>query len=303
MNKILILVLVIISINTFGQKSNNYIEYYSLTNEGDMQRYLKNDSLAYDCFLRALKKVDYVHSQVLVKAASLAVIHNDYKNTYDFSRRAVLLGYEYKFYKNKSYKQYRKTNYFKTFKDSLDIFKLQYKESLNLDYKNQIDSLYYIDQRIIRKNRTVKGDYNIDISKLPEDLFELDSLIFADFLALIDKYGFATEENVGAKTYSNVWLFYHHNIRLPKNGKYMELAQRAVKAGAYSPYLYAWMFDQSKSYKKEDPYFYYGVNYDIKKLEANRALINKRRKEWGIKPLEAQETVKRLNTTVTRQLW
>jgi len=63
MKRYIILVLAIISINGFGQTQNDYIEYYNLTNEGDKQIYLKNDSLAYDCYLKAFEKVDYIHSK------------------------------------------------------------------------------------------------------------------------------------------------------------------------------------------------------------------------------------------------
>jgi hypothetical protein len=303
MKEILLVILTAISTQIFGQTDNDYIAYYNLTNEGDKQVYLKNDSLAYDCYLKAFEKVDYIHSRKLIIGAELAAKLNDYKNIYEFSKGAIIQGVETKFYKNKEFKKYRKTDLFKTFKDSLKYFKAEYEKNLNSDYKKQIDSLYYVDQRIIRNNKSVKGKYNIDKSKLPEKIFDLDSLIFADILVLIEKYGFATERNVGKESFSKMWIFYHHNIRLPKNEKYIELAQRALKEGAYLPDQYAWMFDQSRTFKKEEPYFYFGVVFTGDLKTEKKEEIDKRRKEWGIKPLEAQKTIQRKNSLIQKNLW
>jgi len=304
MKKYIILILAVISINSFGQTRNDYIEYYNLTNEGDKQAYFGNDSLAYALYLKAFKKVDYVHSDKLIKAAILAIKQKDYKNAHLFSKNAVIQGTEYKFYKKKEFKKFRKTDYYKSFIDSLDFYKKQFKKNLNEDYKYQLDSLYYVDQRIIRKNRTVKGNYNIDMSKLPGDLFELDSLIFVDVLALIEKYGFPTEKNVGRNTFNDVAIIYHHNFRLPQNKKYMPIAQEAVKKGAFLPRDYAWMYDQSLTwFGKAEPYFYYNTPFDPKTLEEKKELINKRRKEWGVKPLESEKTIIRGKSIITKHLW
>jgi len=303
MKGIILIILTAISIQIFGQIENDYIGYYNLTNEGDKQIYLKNDSLAYDCYLKAFEKVDYIHSSKLIIGAKLATKQKDYQNVYEFLKNAIIQGTKTKFYKNKEFKKFRKTDLFKIFKDSLTYFQAEYRKHLNSDYKKQIDSLYYIDQRIIRNNKSVKGKYNINKSKLPEKIFDLDSLIFADILALIEKYGFATEKNVGKESFSKIWIFYHHNIRLPKNEKYIELAQRALKEGAYFPNEYAWMFDQSRILKKEEPYFYFGVAFTGDLKAEKKETINNRRKEWGIKPLEAQKTIQQKNSLYQKNLW
>jgi len=251
MKSCIILILVIISISSFGQTQNDYIEYYNLTNEGDKQIYLGNDSLAYDFYLKAFKKVNYIHSDKLINGAILAIKQKDYINAYNFSKNAIIQGTEYEFYKKKEYEKFRKTDYYKTFIDSLSFFHNQYLNNLNVDYKKQIDSLYFIDQNIIRKNKSVKGNYNIDKSKLPENIFDLDSLIFVDILALIEKYGFPTEKNVGRKTFRDVFIIYHHNFRLPRNEKQMNIAEKAVKEGAFLPNDYAWMYDQSLTWFKK----------------------------------------------------
>jgi len=111
----ILVILTIISIQLFGQV-NNYIEYYNLTNEGDRQEYLKNDSLAYILYLEAFEKVDYIHSDKLIKAAELAIKQEDYKNAYNFSKQAMILGTTNEFYKQKDFKKFRKTDLYKTFR-------------------------------------------------------------------------------------------------------------------------------------------------------------------------------------------
>jgi hypothetical protein len=291
-NVIILFTITLSSLITFGQNTNNYIDYYNLTNKGDSLFYFKNVSLAYECYKKAFEMVDYIHISKLLRGAALAAKQNDFNSVYKFSKFAEIQGAEtdyfiYKeFYKWRVFKQYRKTLYYKVFMDSLKRFQTMYFENLNIDYKKQIDSLYYIDQRIIRQNKSVKGNYKIDKSSLPDNLFDLDSLVFANILALIDKYGFATEENIGPVSFRNLSIIYHHNIRLPENEKYINLAQKALKEGAFLPDNYAWMYDQSREFLKEKPYFYYDCD-TINLNELTKKEINKRRYEWGIKPLEA----------------
>jgi hypothetical protein len=310
MTKIAITIaLTLISLITIGQKPNNYIEYYQLTNKGDSLIYFKNDSLAYEYYKKAFVLVDYVHISKLIRGAVLATKQNDFKSVYKFSKLAVIQGAEtdklvYKeFYKWRVFEHYRKTLYYKAFIDSLKYFQAMYIENLNIDYKNQIDSLYYIDQRIIRHSRYAKGNYKIDKSSLPVNLFDLDSLLFAEFLKLIDKYGFPTEKKIGPESFRNVDIIYHHNIRLPQNEKYIELAQKALKEGAFLPRDYAWMYDQSREIKKEGPYFYYGICSTKDLNELMKKEVNKRRFEWGIKPLEAQKIIERKNWITQENLW
>lgn len=305
----IIFALTLISLITFGQKSNNYIEYYHLTNKGDSLRYLKNDSLAYECYKKAFEMVDYIHDSKLIIGAVLAAKQNDFKSVYKFSKLAEIQGAEtdilkiYKeFYKWRVFEQYRKTKYYKAFMDSLNYFQTLYIRNLKIDYKKQIDSLFYIDQRIIRHNKSVKGNYKIDKSTLPDNLFVIDSILFTELLRLIDKYGFPTEDKIGPVSFREVSIIYHHNIRLPKNEKYIELAQTALKEGALLPDNYAWMYDQSREFLKDEPYFYY--DYDLRNInELTKKEVNKRRYEWGIKPIEAQKITVGKKSITQENLW
>lgn len=300
----------LISIIAFGQKSNNYIEYYNLTNRGDSLSYFGNDSLAYECYKKAFEMVDYVHIEKLKRGAVLAAKQNDFKSVYNLSKLAVIQGadddkfYKKKFYEWKIFENYQKTEYFKVFIDSLKYFQTLYFDNLNSEYKNQIDSLHYIDQRVIRHSRYVKGNYKIDKSSLRKNLYNLDSLVFVELLKLIDKYGFPTEDKIGPESFRNIWVIYHHNIRLPKNAKYIELAQKALKVGAYLPNDYAWMYDQSITwFTKEESYFYYAA-YGTRNLnELMKKEVNKRRYEWGIKPLEAYKITERKYSITQKTLW
>ena len=304
MKTIILISLILLALTSFGQKNNNYIDYYNLLNEGDHQIYLKNDSLALDYYTKAFEKVNYVHCDYIVNAARIYARINDYEDAYKYSRQAIIQGANIKFRKGKSFKKFRKTPYYKTLKDSTAFFVQTYKNNIDSNYKYLVDSLFYLDQVVIRGAKNYhKRNYKIDKSKLPKDMVVFDSLIFVKFLSLINEYGFPTEDKIGYESFGDVWVIYHHNIRLKKNAKYMSLAQEAVRQGAYLPRDYAWMYDQSTEIKKEEPYFYFGVLFDPADKIKYKDIINKRRKEWGIKPVESSVTKKILQGTRTNQLW
>ncbi len=281
----------------------DYIEYYNFCNEGDKQIYLKNYEEALKNFNKAFSLIDYVHANQY-KSASLCAAHiGNIEKTYLYAKNAILNGLDPVFLKTKDFKKFRKTEKYKILCDSISIFQKQHLLSINLNYKKEIDSLYYIDQNIIRNNKSCKGNYNIDKSKLPSNLFELDSVIFEHLLTLIEKYGFPSEKKIGYEGYSNVWVLFHHNVRLPKNSKYLPILKEALVKGEYLPRNYAWMYDQSLMFKQEEPYFYFGIALvdhlsDDKKME-----IDKRRKEHGIKPLESTIVKKRGNGIMQKFLW
>lgn len=280
----ILILFITISLSSFGQKDSNYIEYYNLVNEGDKQLYFGNDSLAYEFYKKGFDKVDYIHNSNLMKVSQIASRMGDYKYCCKILRCAFEQGEKKSILEYESFKEFKNTHYHQALIDSFSQYNATFLTTFNSDYKKQIDSLYYIDQNIIRGNTEVKGDYNIEFSC---DFYQLDSLLFTSVLLLIDKYGFATEKNVGEESFRKVWLFYHHNIRLPKNEQYIPLAQEALKQGAYLPENYAWMFDQSLTNKNETPYFYYGVASTDHLTDEEKMDVNEKRKNWGIKPLES----------------
>lgn len=298
--------IIITSILTFSFSvlyGQNYIGYYNLCNEGDKQIYYKNDSSALENFKKAFLLVDYVHAIQYKKASMCAARIQDYETTYLFAKNAILNGTSSKFLKQKDFKGFRKTEKFKILKDSISIFSNQHKQSINLVYKREIDSLHYVDQRIVRKNKSIRGKYKINKSNLPKNLYDLDSLIFNHLLSLINRYGFPSEKNIGPDGYDNVWVLFHHNVRLPKNSKYLPLTKEALMKGEYLPLNYAWMYDQSLIFKKEKPLFYYGVAFTGDLSDSEKKKIDEERKKYGIKPLESTEIKKIRNGISQGPLW
>ena len=284
----------------FGQ---NYIDYFNSCNEADKQIYLDNDSAALEHFKSAFGSVEYVHAFQYEKASMCAARLEDYQAANLYAKNAILHGTPPKFLKRKVFKGFRKTNSYKSLRDSLSWFQNQHQNSINLDFKKEIDSLHYIDQRIIRKNKRVKGKYKIAPSTLPENVYELDSLIFAHLLTLINTHGFPSEKNIGPEGYGNVWVLFHHNVRLPQNAHYLPVLKEAVITGQYLPADYAWMYDQGLMFKGEKPLFYYAVASTGHLSESEKESIDEERRKLGIKPLASTEIKVLKNGISQKRLW
>lgn len=275
---------ILISFFSFGQQNNNYIEYYNLTNEGDKQIYLKNDSLAFELYKEAFKKVNYIHNSKLIIAAQLAIKQNEFKLAYEFSKLAIIQGvWEYnEFYKKREFKQFRKKNYYKIFLDSLDFFKSTFLNNMNVDYREKIK--------------------NLSIDEFSFNKKEGKSMRASNFFDFINEYGFATEKEIGGWFYSIRDLPLQYRS-LAKNEKYINMIQQALKEGTFLPEVYAQIFDYSKMFKNEEPYFYYYALGNENISKEMKIEINKRRYEWGIKPIEAQKVTDRGFIVFLDDLW
>jgi hypothetical protein len=154
-------------------------------------------------------------------------------------------------------------------------------------YASEIDSLYYVDQVIIR-NRPVTGSkYKIDLYVYAKDRPKYDSISFRYLLTLIDKYGFPSEEKIGKKAYEEAALVIHHSIRMPYFRKELENFKKYVLKKEYKPQDYARAFDQSEENLKRRPFYYYKVGDATKLIADEKKEVNVRRKEIGLDNLEA----------------
>jgi len=281
----------------------NYLDYYTLSNEADKEAYFGNNKLALNKLEQAFETVEYVHVEKLEKASKLAIKNKDFKKAYLYAKRAVINGSTSHFWKSRKLKKIRKTEYYRILNDSVQIWEQKHLKSINLPYKKIIDSLHYVDQKIIRKNLTVKGNYQINNKELPENLFDLDSSIFQTLLRAIEKYGFPSESNIGEEGYENVYIIFHHNVRLPENKSYVQMLEEALIKGKYRPQDFAFMHDQSRMNLGEFPIFYYGLPIPDTYTEEMKIEIDKSRKSFGIKPLSSTKIKRRGRNVIMKPLW
>ncbi|MGB0423598.1 MAG: hypothetical protein ACPGED_04725, partial [Flavobacteriales bacterium] len=228
-------VTIILCLTCFIAAAEDYISYYNYCNEGDRYVYMKEYELALEQYELGLAAVKYVHVHQLEKASFCAAKVGEFESCAFYAKEAILNGSTAYFLKRKAFRNFRRTPHYSSLEASFDQLKSQHLSSINLIYKQLIDSLHYIDQRVIRGNSSVKGKYAIDKDSLPEDRYELDARNFALLLELIDLYGFPSEKNIGPEGYANAWALLHHNLRLPENSAYLPMAKLAVENGEYLP--------------------------------------------------------------------
>ena len=275
--------LLILLRNGICQKENNYIEYYQLCNSGDSLFHYKNYKEAILKYEAAFKTVNFVHAKNLRNASICASKLNQKEVAWNYAKRALNGGENDKFLKNSFPKNISK----ESLKDSIILFKNQHQKSLNQFYIKEIDSLYFIDQNIIRGNKTVKSSANFSKLVIPLNKFELDQGVWNHLIGLMNIYGFPSIKNIGPKAYQQVSIILHHNFRLPQNQSQMPLATEALKKGEYLPQNFAWMYDQSLLMLNKNPIFYYGSK-DPSRLSKDELLqIEQNRRNYGVKPFSA----------------
>jgi hypothetical protein len=265
------------------QKENDYIKYYNLCNEGDSLYYFKNYKEAMEKYEAAFRTIGFVHAKNLRNASLCASKLNQDEVAWQYAKQALMGGENEKFLKNSFSKNISK----EILKDSIIYLINQHQKSINQFYIKEIDSLYFVDQNIIRGNKTVKS--NADFSKLaiPQNKFDLDRDVWNHLIGLMSIYGFPSEKNIGPKAYEQVSIILHHNFRLPQNQHQMPIATEALKKGEYLPQDFAWMFDQSFSMLNKNPFFYYGSK-DPSRLSKDELLqIEENRRNYGVKPFSA----------------
>ncbi len=282
------------------QKKNNYIKYYNLCNLGDKEKYFENYEVASQNYQAAFKEVDYVHADTYRKAAECAVQTKDYARAATYYKKSYLNGYELTFHVGDS--SFNQSTYGIELNKAIPDYFAQAKQQFNQEYQTIIDSLYYIDQNIIRGGYA-EGVYQIDRTQLPANLFDLDKQVFATLMDLVVKYGFPAEPLVSPKTYGKAAIIFHHNIRLPENSQYMDFAITALKNGQYHPSNFAWMYDQSLTHIGKKPLFYYGVPGIFQLSDAEKAMADEERKKYGIKPIESTKFEETADGISMMTLW
>ena len=272
--------IIFFSLSLLGQ---NYIEYYNLCNEAEKELDLKNYNKALFLYETAFKKVDYIHAEKMSRAYKCAINCEKFETGFTFAKTAILKGFPIRYIKNIANRKFKRTKYYPTLIDSSTYWLNLHNSKINQKYKNIIDSLLFIDQKIIRGSNQKMTEFNINKKNLPTNLFDLDSEIFKTLLGSIEKYGFPSEQNIGYVTFANVWVLFHHNVRLPENRYYLPVLEKALKRGDYLPRDFAWMYDQGCLNLGIEPLFYFYVPTDKIRKDKNKLVaINEIRKKYGV---------------------
>lgn len=274
-----------LSVLFFKAYTQEYGFYYKTSNYADNLFFNRNYQQALDTYEKAFKSVPYIHSERLMNACTCAVKAGEFKRAYDFAKRSIInsgKSFIMVRLKRNKFRKFRDTPYFKNLKDSLELFKNRNSLQINVEYKALIDSLLYVDQNIIRKNKSVKGNYKIDLASLPEDKFKLDSSNFKKLLELINQYGFPSEELLGFDGYSNASTIIHHCFRKKENEKYHHIIFEAINKGWYMPRNFSFWYEQFNMWHKNQTYF---TTNDKDTSKSNLDRINSNRAKFFLKEI------------------
>jgi len=284
--------------------AQTYIPYYHQLHIALEAQYKGDCALARTEFEQAFSMVPYVRTRNYEKATACALKLKDYPTAYKWIKQAILQGASPKFWKPGAPKDFLQSPYYSQLTDSIPIWEIAEKSRLNPPYIALIDSLFYLDQRIGRKARGLRGNYDIDKDALPASLNELDAIIWDTLLAAIDRWGFPSEEALGPKGYDKADIILLHNGRMEENTADLPMLKAAVLAGEYPPDDYAIMFDQRVMFMGQKPHFYVlGWKGPDSLTEEEVVEIDKRRAELGIRPRSAYEITIRKRRSTSRLIW
>ncbi|MBN9294178.1 MAG: hypothetical protein J0G96_09385 [Flavobacteriia bacterium] len=265
--------------------NQTYVEYYLLCNEADSMTYMGQKKEALENYKKAFQTVDYVHVRNLEKAYSLSQQLKMFDDMYAFGRQLIINSGNDDFLKAADV-EFKSTDYYHALKDSALYFKKMYEERINHRYIEIIDSLYYIDQRIIRNNKSVRGKYQIIRSELPENLFDLDSSNWNYLYQLIHTFGFPSERNIGLNAYGKAWAILHHNLRLKENEKYHPEIFQYVADGDYLPNDILVWYEQFQTQVYGRTFF---TTWDNDISEENLKRIDTNRRKFYMKGINSLE--------------
>ncbi|MEO1714990.1 MAG: hypothetical protein AAFU60_16790 [Bacteroidota bacterium] len=284
------------SISVFSQNTS-YQAYYGLVNEAARQAFLENEAKALSLYQRAFAEVPFVHTIQYVKAARVAARERAFDLISAYLLQAIQQGYNPGVIEQPVFKKYRKSSAYTALQSSL----AEPLEGLNFDttYAEVIDSLYYIDQGLLRKNP------RLPLRMVDTTLSYSDSLNFACLQAYIQERGFPSEERVGFGAYRQVWVILLHNARLPKNQYIHAFLKEQVDLGAYQPEHYAQVIDQYQAQLTEPLiYYHWDVATDVDRLsEQERMDIDERRASIGLPSLDRIRVVRKGGTVKNQLLW
>lgn len=163
------------------------------------------------------------------------------------------------------------------FTHQLPLIKKEANKHFNPTYKRKIDSLFALDQIVIRKSTRTKDEFNLRSLNIEIT----DSIIFNEILRLFYTYGFATERKVGFRTNNHFTFLLLHALRFQR--AYDCLLDLALQQGGISPDDYANIIDNALIYSEKKPKFYVGTQEILQLNQSELESINNEREKLGIR--------------------
>lgn len=281
----IILLLTVGLLFRFFSSAQNYPSYYLLCNTADSLQFFGQKEAALRTYNEAFQSVGFVHTKKLQNAYLLAVELHAYQAALEFGRSIICNSGKTDFITVKN-RQFKRSSFYQTLQDSSAFYLEVYQKRINHAYVSLLDSLIFIDQYIIRGNKTYKDDYQINMTTLPSNLFDLDSTNWHLLYNSIQKWGFPSEENVGYEANQKAWAILHHNLRLIENEKYHAEIFSYVESGAYLPEdLLVW-YEQFQQQNYNQTYF---TTWDGNLSKENLARIDNNLRRFYLKGLCAYE--------------
>ena len=250
----IILLLTVGLLFRFFSVAQNYPSYYLLCNKADSLQFLGQKEAAFRTYNQAFQMVSFVHTKKLQKAYLLAIELRAYNAAFDLGRLIIRNSGQPDLIKVKN-RRFKRSSCYQSLKDSSAYYLEIYHNRINHDFVALIDSLIFIDQYIIRGNKTYKAAYQINLRSLPLKLFDLDSSNWQLLYSSIQKWGFPSEENIGYEANQKVWAILHHNLRLIENEKYHAEIFNFVESGAYLPEDLVVWYEQFQQQNYNQTYF------------------------------------------------
>lgn len=273
---LLFLLLVSFQKNTLAQ---HYDSFYLSCNTSDSLFYFRQTQAALDTLKIAFNKVPYVPSWKLSDAYWKAAKAGDYDLAYRYGRQTLIHSGNIKKLQAVP-KEFKKSNQYQQLKDSSLVLVKMSQSNWNHSFIQLIDSLFYLDQRIVRNNKSVRGSYQIDKKTLPQNRFDLDSSIWQTLYAAIQKYGFPDEQLVGEISYDNMTVILHHNLRLAENEKYHPEFIEYIRQGKYDARYFLFWYEQFQMNVYKTTYF---TTWDGNISPENLARIDKNLRSLWLK--------------------
>jgi len=149
------------------------------------------------------------------------------------------------------------------------------------------------------------GHNSEQMRNLWKRIHTLDSINLLKVSALLDRYGWLSEEEVSARAHDALWLVIQHS-NLKTQLKYLPLLQAAVKEGKAKAKRYAYLVD--RVHTSQGKFQVYGSQFQVNPSGhtfvypiADEPNVNQRRIQMGLDSLEISARELGLNYKVPRQ--